>query len=114
MYNFSLISLLSNKVLITNIPTTPATVEAINMANLAWALTAGSSNANSEIKIDMVKPIPAIIAAPVMVPQLVFSGNSDIPNFTNNAEKLNIPMHFPTISPAAIPMDTGSNKPLHD
>jgi len=64
--------------------------------------------------MDIVKPIPAIIAAPVMIPQLVFAGNSEMPNFTKRAEKLKMPMHFPTISPVTIPIETGSNKPLQD
>ena len=62
----------------------------------------------------MVNPIPAVIDAPVIVPQLVFLGNSDNPNLTKSAEKLKIPKHFPIIKPVTIPKETGSNDPLHD
>lgn len=47
-------------------PSEPDSTDAVRMENFATAMVSGSTKDNSEINIDMVKPIPANNATPTI------------------------------------------------
>ena len=73
------------------------------MAIFELVITWASSKARSVIKIDIVKPIPPNIPAPIMFPHFKSLGNAHSPKRIPSKEKSPIPNGLPTISPNKIP-----------
>ena len=57
------------------------------------------------MKIDMVKPIPPNIPAPIIFDHFNSFGKTHHPKLTPRSEKRKIPNGFPTISPNKIPIE---------
>ena len=88
-------------------PKIAAMVEAIKIINLASLMYCGSRNANIEMKMDIVNPIPAKIPTPNTRLKLTAVGSSLKPVFTAIKVAKSIPTGFPTTKPKKIPIAKG-------
>jgi hypothetical protein len=70
----------------------------------ALMIFSGSWKAKSEIKIDIVKPMPPKNPIPNICFQETSTGNLENLVLTANQIKRQIPIGFPTINPARIPV----------
>ena len=75
----------------------------MRMVILAPFTRIGSEKAKSVTKIDMVKPIPPRILAPINCIQDVCDGFCANPNRMENQENKKIPIGFPTTKPSKMP-----------
>src|SRR5690606_2830071 len=71
----------------------------------------GSLNESIEIKIDIVKPIPASIPTPIICIQVLPSGNDAIPNLVHSHDVSNMPIGLPKNKPKNIPNPKGAVNP---
>ena len=62
-----------------------------------------SANDNLDMKIDIVNPIPAIKAIPIICLKLLSCGNEAIPSFTPKYANKKMPNPFPKTKPILIP-----------
>ena len=69
----------------------------VSYSKCAWP------NANDEIKIDMVKPIPQRIDTAKICVKVTPAGNLAAPNLTERKLKMKIPSGLPTNRPRATP-----------
>ncbi len=67
--------------------------------------------ASKVIKMDMVKPIPPNIPAPIMSFQRNSLGKEQMPRLTAKNENNQIPKGFPITKPAIIPTELEFNRP---
>ena len=89
-------------------PNNPANNEAHNIPTFAWKISSGEEiKAKSATKIDIVKPIPPKNDTPNIWLIVLPLGSSAIFNLIASQEIPNIPITFPSTSPAIIPIDTG-------
>ena len=81
------------------------------MAIFAVSRSKGSLNESEAIKIDMVKPIPAVKPAPKISFKLIFPGSEHHLYFTAIHEAAVIPNGFPISKPKPTPKPTVENNP---
>ena len=89
-------------------PAIAATNEVIKITAFPIFTICISENARLSIKIDIVKPIPAIIPADRICVQLISPGKSAILSFTDIQLARKIPIGFPVSRPRNIPGTIGS------
>jgi hypothetical protein len=86
-----------------NAPKRPDIREANKIENFEILINSSFRKANSDIKIDIVNPIPAKNPAPIMCCIHIVSGSFIIFNFRKMYTKKNIPKTFPKTNPVKIP-----------
>ena len=89
----------------------PAVREANMMAVLATTIYAASLKASSVIKMLMVKPMPARIAAPASFFQLRSLGREQMPITTEIKENNKMPAGFPMTRPVNMPIPSFVKSP---